>query len=344
MVNSARTEAGVALALLGALEAGAGDCVSGGQLGRRLKVSRACIWKHVQALRRQGYEIRSECRKGYRLLSAPERITPLAVQKSLVASVIGREVHCFDRLGSTQDVAFRMAQKGAPEGTVVLAEEQSGGRGRLGRSFYSPRGGLWFSVILRPPLEPQLCLPASLMAGVAVSEAIAGITALSPVLKWPNDILLNGRKAAGMLAEIVAETDAVHFLLCGIGINVNIARHAFPAELTDTATSLSAELGREVGRTGLLCAVLERLDYYYQALLRGGAEPVLAAWKRAPNFLGRQVSLVCDGKLVEGVAEDLDGQGALLVRGAEGMRRVVSGEVRLAEGAPTLRDHVGGRV
>lgn len=330
MVNDTLAKGGVRLRLLAALEAAGNGYVSGEELGRHLAVSRTSIWKHVRALRAQGYGVEAQGTRGYRLLSCPDAPNPLEVRKRLRSRILGSELRCLREVGSTQDEAFKLAQSGAREGTVVLAEEQSGGRGRVGRLFFSPRGGLWFSFILRPPLQPQVCMPVSLLAGVAVSEAVREATGLPAVLKWPNDVLIGGRKAAGILAEIVAETDAVRFVICGIGVNANIPAGAFPGELQPIATSLSAELGRSVSLLDLLCRILERLDLHYREFLDRGASTVLDAWRACPNVLGGPVRVTSAGDVVEGTAVDLDPEGALLVRmDNDEVKRVIVGDVSL---------------
>ena len=316
--------------MLRALEVGRGRYISGEKLSRRLSVTRTSVWKHVRALRGQGYRIESLPHCGYRLISCPDTMAPLEVRKQLDCRVLGREVYCFAEVGSTQDEAFRMAQKGAPEGTLVIAEQQVGGRGRVGRAFFSPPGGLWFSFILRPQLRPQLCLPLSLMAGVAVSEAVREFTGLPAVLKWPNDVLVGGKKVVGILAELVAETDVVRFVICGIGVNANISREAFPVELSPIATSLSLELGRAVPLTRLLCRIVESLDRRYTDFLARGPEYILDAWRRSPNVLGVRVRVTLAGEVIQGTALDLDEEGALLVKTDGGsVKRVTVGDVYL---------------
>lgn len=320
------------LRLLRAVEAYGGEFASGEELSRKLLVSRTSIWKHMRVLRAQGYDIESHPRRGYRLISCPNDLSSLEVRKTLSCSVFGCDIQQLGRVESTQQEAFRMAQRGAPAGTVVLAEEQTGGRGRVGRSFFSPRGGLWFSVILRPPLQPQVCLPLSLMAGVAVVEAIRSLTKLPAVLKWPNDALIGGRKVAGILAEIVAETDAVRFVILGIGVNANIPADDFPAELRTIATSLEAELGCDVSRGKLLGAILENLDRRYSDLLSLGAESVFDAWRRCPNVLGSRIKVHSVNELVHGLALDIDVDGALLVRTDDGaVKRIIVGDVSINE-------------
>ncbi len=323
------------LCVLKALEVAGGDFVSGAGLSHGLKVSRTSIWKHVRALQEQGYIIESRPHKGYRLISCPGTLSPLEIRKCLRAKVIGSEIQLISRVGSTQDECFNLAQKGAGEGLVVMAEEQFGGRGRVGRSFFSPKGGLWFSFVLRPPLHPQVCMPISLLAGVALSEAIRETTGLPAVLKWPNDILIRGRKAAGILTEIVAETDAVRFVVCGIGVNANVSEEKFPVELRPIATSLSSELGHEVSARELLVRILEKLDHYYLEMLSHGAKAILEAWRTNPNVLGSRIQVTSLNEKVEGTAVALDEDGALLVRTDDGLcRRVIAGDVVLKERQP----------
>ncbi|MDO8473255.1 MAG: biotin--[acetyl-CoA-carboxylase] ligase [Dehalococcoidia bacterium] len=318
------------LRLLCAIEACGGEFVSGEELSRRFSVSRTSIWKQMRVLRAKGYDIESQPRRGYRLISCPEDISALEVRKRLSCSLFGCDIQQLARVASTQQEAFRMAQGGAPAGTVVLAEEQTGGRGRVGRSFFSPPGGLWFSVILRPPLQPQVCLPLSLMAGVAVVESVIGLTGLPAVLKWPNDVLVGGKKVAGILAEMVAETDAVRFVILGIGVNANVPVGAFPVELQSIATSLSAESGKDVSRSRLLCTILENLDRRYADMLSLGAGSVLDAWRKCPNVLGGRVRVNSINEQVQGLALDLDIDGALLVRTDDGtVKRVIVGDVSM---------------
>ncbi|MBI2917847.1 MAG: biotin--[acetyl-CoA-carboxylase] ligase [Chloroflexi bacterium] len=314
--------------VLGLFLAASGGHLSGQEISRRLDMSRTAIWKHVQSLRRAGYLIESSPRLGYRLLARPDRLLPAEVHSGLRAQVLGRDLHHLETATSTQEVASRMARAGAPEGTVVVAEEQTAARGRLGRHYFTPRGGIWFSAVLRPPLIPQEVPLISLLAGIAVAEAVAEETGLPVQLKWPNDVLIRGRKAVGILTELAAEAEAVAFILCGIGINVNQRAADFPEPLRATATSLREELGREVPRASLFRCVLEKLDRYYQSFLQQGPAPVLEVWRRLPNILGERVRVATGKESLEGVALGLDRDGALLLQLADGsLNRVLAGDV-----------------
>lgn len=307
-----------------------GAFVSGQEISQQLGVSRTSVWKHLQALQRDGCQVEAVPRSGYRLLNSPDLLLPFIIQAKLKTRTIGQRIYHFTLLESTQAVAHRLAQQREPEGAVVIAEEQTGGRGRWGRSFFSPPGGLWFSLILRPPLQPQAALSLTLLAGVAVAEAIRNLAPLNVVLKWPNDILIGSRKAVGMLGEMIAEVDVLRYVVLGIGVNVNVKASAFPRDLKDIATSLSHELGREVSRSDFLVQVLERTEHYYGLLLRHGARPVLDAWRSLPSILGSTVSAETPEGSLEGKALDIDDQGALIVQTAAGEKvKVLAGDVHL---------------
>mgnify|MGYP001339497558 CR=1 FL=1 len=227
-------------------------------------------------------------------------------------------------LPSTQDVARSLAEDGAPEWTVVVAGEQTDGRGRLGNSFFSPSGGLYCSVVLRPVLPPAQAPLLGLAAGLALAEAVRDQAGLTAILKWPNDLLLAGKKVSGLLVELAASGDSIRYLVVGIGVNVNIG--AFPTELETIATSLQLELGREVSLEPLRDNVLARLRSRYAC----DARQLLDDWRAWPNLLGRPVSVAGPDQAWKGIAEDVDTDGALLVRVEDGrLRRVVAADVHL---------------
>lgn len=228
---------------------------------------------------------------------------------------------------STQTIARQLAHDGAAEGTVVVAREQTGGRGRLGNSFFSPPGGLYLSLLLRPTLAPSHTPLIGLVAGVALAQAIADVSGRESVLKWPNDVLLSGRKVCGILAEVVGGCTIV-----GVGVNANIPPATLPAGLRTTATSLLAESGRAVALDDLLSAILGRFERGYRQLL-DKPESAVAEWRATPNVLGERVRVATHGRVLEGVAADLDADGALIVRIATGeLCRCVAAEVHLLRG------------
>ena len=229
----------------------AGDAsVSGAELARHLEVSRAAVWARIQELRSLGYEIEASPHHGYRLLTVPDLLHADDLLARLGhTKIVGRDIRVFQETTSTNDVVEKLARDEVKEGIVVFAESQSKGRGRLGRKWVSPaRKGLWFSVLLRPDLRPQAATQLTILSAVALRRAIEAETGLRAEIKWPNDILVNGRKAAGILTELRAELDRVQHLILGIGIDVNLNAGDFPSELRNHATSLKVELGKQVSR------------------------------------------------------------------------------------------------
>ncbi|HHY92101.1 MAG TPA: biotin--[acetyl-CoA-carboxylase] ligase [Firmicutes bacterium] len=301
---------------------------SGEEISRALGVSRTAVWKYISDLRRSGYDIEAHPRLGYRLQGRPDKLLPTEVRSGLKTARLGQAVHYFATITSTNDVARDLAERGAPEGTLVVAEEQRSGRGRRGRAWASPPGvGIWASLVLRPDFLPSQAPLLTLTAAVAGAEAIHQVTGLTAGIKWPNDLLLGGRKVAGILMELSAELDAVLYVILGIGINVNTA--AFPAEIAPVATSLYREAGRSVSRRELLQAFLERFEYWYDRLPEE-AEALRNRWRELSVTLGRRVTVISPQFTVAGVARNIDREGALLLETETGdLVRILSGDVSL---------------
>ena len=305
----------------------AGRLVSGQELSRRLGVTRTAVWKHVEELRDNGYKIAAVPRLGYRLLASPDRLTEVEVRHGLGTKVMGQKIHHFDSLDSTMNEAFRLGMDGAPEGTVVVAETQSKGRGRLGRVWTSPKGkGLYFSIILRPACAPSEAARLTLLAAVAVGEAVETNTGTQARIKWPNDLLLNGKKFCGILTEMNAETDRVRFVIVGIGLNVNAAVSQIPSD----ATSLKIAQGRAIIRVALLQEILRAFEARYQGMLKDGYAGVLSEWRKRSAMDGRKVRFVDRGRETAGVAVGLAEDGGLLVKLANGaVVKRISGDILL---------------
>lgn len=306
--------------------------LSGQELSRRLGLSRAAVWKAVDALRAEGYEIEARTGLGYRLASAPDVLTEAEIRSFLgETAVVGRELRCFQELDSTN--TYLKAQADAPDGTVAVADSQTAGRGRMDRSFQSPRGqGIYLSVLLRPALPPDRLPPVTALAGVAVCAAVERVCGVRPGLKWPNDPVLGGKKLCGILTELSleAETGRVQSLVLGIGINVGQRPEDFSPEVREMATSLLQVLGKPVSRPRLAAALLEELDRAYAALLAGDLSEYLAAYRRRCVNLGKTVRLIPfgGGERETAQAVDIDGEFSLVVRGTDGRERTVrSGEV-----------------
>ena len=311
----------------------AGDnFISGESIAGELGISRTAVWKHIQKLREHGYAIISRERRGYRLKDAPDLLLPSEIQIGLDTEIIGKEMEYHPSVDSTNRLAKKLAYHGAAEGTIVVAEEQTGGKGRLERNFYSPRGkGIWFSVILRPNFLPHDAPKCTLMAAVAVAEAMKRFN-MKAQIKWPNDIMFNGRKLVGILTEISGELGKINYLVIGIGINVNISRDDFPEELQPVAASLSEICGEEISRVKFLRAVLEEFDKLYREVNSTGFDNVLKIWRKYNVTLGkniRVISAIDGGETFTGRAVDLNSDGALVVKTDNGLRAVYAGDVSI---------------
>lgn len=252
------------------------DYVAEADLARMTRLSAGEVRRALIALRRMGYEIEDHPDLGYRFLAATDALLPEEILFGLQTKVIGRQFHCCDVVGSTNDVAFDLATRGAPEGMVVVAEQQTTGRGRQGRTWHSPPGvGITMTCILRPPLQAPEFWKVTACASVAVCRAIAAQTGLRPAVKKPNDVLVEGRKVCGILTEARRDT-----VILGIGISVNHGWEDFPEELHDVATSLRIALGQKVDRTGLLRRALEALDTGYDELQKDGGAAAVERWNK----------------------------------------------------------------
>jgi len=306
-----------------------GRVVSGEELGTALKVSRTAVWKHVKNLLSQGYQIESVPSRGYRFLAAPDVLTSLEITSGLQTKRIGRQISSVRETESTNLLAFRLAENSAPEGTVVIAEAQTGGKGRLGRHWESPPGvNLYCSVILRPPMSPVRAPQLTFLSAVAVARAIEEVAQLRPTIKWPNDVLLNGRKVAGLLNEMSAETDTIHCVVLGIGVNINMGLEQFPNNLRQPATSLFLEKGVSVNRVDFTRALLTSLDTLYDYYLAHGFPVIREEWLSRSTVQGRKVRVSFGKGEMEGVVSGVDNDGALLIiRGDGTQERVLAGDV-----------------
>lgn len=310
-----------------------GGVVSGEELSQVLNVSRTAVWKHIKSLQNVGYRIAAVPSLGYRLVATPDIFVPAEIAAGLHTQRIGREIICYTEIDSTNTISYKLAEEGAADGTVVLADHQRAGKGRLGRSWESPAGvNLYCSVILRPAIVPMVAYQLTFLSAVAVARAVAGSTTLVPQIKWPNDILINGRKVAGLLNEMSAETEKVHFIVLGIGVNLNMGRELFPADLRHPATSLFLESGERVDRTAFTRELLAALDILYDDYLRFGYAPIREEWLTRCHMLGRKVSVTMQDRVIIGEVTGIDENGALLVRMSSGREeRILSGDVSFCE-------------
>ena len=303
--------------------------ISGETLGHRLGISRTAVWKHVNTLRRMGYEISSSPRSGYFFIRSPDLLLPDEINCGLSTSFMGRHILYSTEVTSTQDVAEQAARRGDREGTVAIAERQTRGRGRKGRQWVSPvNDGIYLSAVLRPPLPPERALQIPLIAGVAAARAIKAKTQVVPALKWPNDIMLNGKKAGGILTEMSSDIDEVHHVILGIGLNVNVLKSHLPAPLQKTATSLIDVCGRRISRVKLVQCFLAELESIYREFLTFGFGSIREEWLSFSNTIGSEVRVVSGSDTIEGMALDIDKDGFLLVKEPGGhVAKIVSGDV-----------------
>lgn len=322
------TDARILSALRHSPEAG----VSGADLSHSLGISRAAIWARIEELRTLGYEIVASPHQGYRLLSVPDALhAEYLLSLNADNQIVGRDIRVFEETGSTNDIVEKLARDGVKEGVAVFAESQTRGRGRLGRKWLSPaRKGLWFSVLLRPDLHPQAATQLTVAAATSLWRAIRNQTGLMPEIKWPNDIVIKGRKVAGVLTELSAELDHIKHLILGIGLDVNLEAAEFPPELRQTATSLKAETGRHFQRAELAAAILHELDRDYERIRTHRFGEVAEEWQEHCATLGCRVSIHVGDRVLQGFAEALDDDGALLLRTQHGrLERIIGGDVTL---------------
>jgi len=299
--------------------------LSGEEMSKGLDITRSAVWKHIEKLRCLGYEFDAVPHLGYRLRRSPDRLYAFEISPLLKTAILGKKILYYNELDSTNTTAYALAQKGACEGTVVIAEKQHKGKGRLARKWVSPKGrGLYCSVILKPPMTPFQAPVITLMAAVSIAQAIRDTAHIHALIKWPNDIILNNKKTAGILTEMDAEADRIKFIILGMGININARRTELPA----CATSLARETDAQFSRAELLVSMLERLEANYTVIKKTGFLSIRPEWLRLSATLGKRVRAECMHRITEGVAVDIDDDGALKIRLDNGFHeRISAGDV-----------------
>jgi len=301
--------------------------VSGEHICKQLGVTRAAIWKIIKALKKEGYSIESVTNKGYRLLDIPDILRSSEILFGLTTEYMGRNNEVFECISSTNEVAKQKALEGAVNGSLFVAEMQTSGKGRLGKTWHSPAGsGLWMSLVLRPHLDPEQLIKVTLVSGISVCLAIREVTGLDARIKWPNDIVVNGKKICGILTEMVAEQDCINCVIVGIGVNVNTSN--FPNDISAIATSILIECGERYKRVRILHRVLETLEINYEKFIVTGFNgDLLDEYKTLCINIGREVSFMIDGIMFCGIAKDIAPSGQLIVEADDGkMFTLKSGE------------------
>ena len=305
-----------------------GDYLSGQQLCGTLGVSRTAVWKAVGELKEEGYIIEAVRNRGYRLVEGADVITQAELASMLHTQWIGTRLEYFDETDSTNIRARKLAEEGAPHGTLVVADRQTAGKGRRGRSWVSPAGtGIWMSMVLRPSMAPMSASMLTLIAGLAVVKGVKESTGLEAMIKWPNDAVLNGKKICGILTEMSTEVECIRYVIPGIGINVNI--DDFPEEIRDKATSLKLEAGRNIKRSPVIAAVADSFEYYYDIFMKtSNMSGLKDDYNKALVNKDREVLVLDPRGQYKGRALGIDDEGSLLVRQEDGnVSAVISGEV-----------------
>jgi BirA family transcriptional regulator, biotin operon repressor / biotin---[acetyl-CoA-carboxylase] ligase len=303
--------------------------VNGPQIAKEIGVTRATVWTWVQKLRSLGVKVKGHPRTGYHIEQIPDILVPKLLSHRLTGTAFSKRIFHFFKIDSTNTVALRMGEEGEPHGAVFLAEEQSAGRGRAGRKWLSEKSaGIHCTILLRPPMSPALAPLLTLVAGVAARDAVAEETGLNPDIRWPNDLLINGKKFGGILIEMRAEPDRIHYAAVGIGINVNQTK--MPAEIAPIATSLRMETGKIHSRIELLVRLLRRFDHYYNLFLAQGAPPILEQFAKVSSYYrGKRVQITTFRETFTGTTVGLEPSGVLRVQrdDGRGIDPVISGDV-----------------
>lgn len=305
------------------------DFISGEEIGERFNMTRAGIWKHVNSLKEEGYIIESISKRGYKLISSPDILTYEEVEEYLKTSFIGRNIYYYDSIDSTNIMGKEIAFS-EKEGTIVVGEEQLAGKGRMGREWISPKGkGIYMSIVLKPDIEPMKASKITLIGAAAVNKALSNLGIKSSI-KWPNDILINGKKISGILTEISGEINMVDYLIMGIGVNVNLNKADIPKELKDKATSINIEEGKFINRKLLMANILNEFeDLYIDFKDNGNISKTVEICRENSVLIGKEVNVIRGKENRKGIAVDINEEGELVVEFETGIEKIYSGEVSL---------------
>ncbi|MFX3633453.1 MAG: biotin--[acetyl-CoA-carboxylase] ligase [Candidatus Pristimantibacillus sp.] len=296
-----------------------GEYVSGEMISQQFNVSRTAIWKQIKKLESAGYQFEASRKLGYRLIAIPDKLSVAEITEKLQASVFGRSIHWFNEVDSTQNLAKKLAEEGAPEGTLIIAEQQMNGRGRMGRAWVSPQGkGIWMSLIMRPSVPIHFAPQLTLLTAVALCRSLNRMTSLPIGIKWPNDLLIAGKKISGILLESVAEEERLRYVIAGIGISVNLEEGDYPPELLDRATSLRIAKGDKLNRADIIADFMQEWEQLYFLYQEQGFAPIVTLWEALSVSLNRPARLTTPQGVIEGVPVGLDQSGAIAVKQNDG--------------------------
>ncbi len=292
------------------------DFISGAEMANILKITRAAIWKRITLLRKKGYTIQASPARGYRLIKSPE-LSMEEIKISLPASLrkIGSQLRIFDSVVSTNKVAAEFAAKDYPDGTVIISDTQTGGKGRLGRLWLSPpEKNVYMSIIMRPDILPKDATILTIMSSVACASAIRNLTSIPVTIKWPNDMLVSNKKLGGILTEIKSDMDRIHYAVVGIGININMDISDMPDELKTISTSIKNETGEAWARSQVAVSIIKELDKWYDILSKMGKKPIIDEWLQLSATIGQKVKITIGDTILTGIAEGIDEEGMLILK------------------------------
>lgn len=313
------------------LKKSANDFTSGQEISNKLGVSRTAIWKYINQIRDDGYEIQSIVSKGYRIISLPDILTLEEIEPYLNTNFIGRNIIHFDSIESTNSITKSLEDSKESNGSVVISEEQTNGRGRLGRSWISPKyKGIWMSIFLKPNLNPVDAVNLTQIAAAAVVKATEEL-GIKTLVKWPNDIVINNKKVCGILTEMKAELTRINYVVVGLGINVNIEESEFPEDIKDIATSLKIQTNSSINRQELTARILNNFEFLYSKFIdQNNIEASISICRENSAVIGKDVLIINREKQIEANVIDIDTNGRLLVEYADGRREhIISGEISI---------------
>jgi BirA family transcriptional regulator, biotin operon repressor / biotin---[acetyl-CoA-carboxylase] ligase len=303
------------------------DYISGDYIAGKMGISRTAVWKYVNHLDEMGYTVSKAKGKGYNLLKSPDKLYPWEIERHLAARYMGRKITYQETVDSTNLVAFRLALGGEPEGSAVVAESQNMGRGRLGRVWFSPYGkNLCLSVILRPQVHPSRIYPITFLSSLAVYDTVRALGA-EPTLKWPNDVLIKGKKVCGTLIELSTEAEMVRFVVVGIGLNINVKQGELSEEIRGKATSLSMETKKVFERPAVCGMLLSNLEKYYEVFKEKSESEICRIWEERADIRGKFLEIVQMGEVHRGISEGIDKDGAILINEEGTVRKIIAGDV-----------------
>lgn len=295
------------------------EYISGQKIAELTGASRTAVWKHIEDLRNEGYVLEAVRKKGYRIVSVPNKMSADSIRLHLKSKTLGQQIYYYDTVDTTQKVANELANTTGVEGTIVVADTQTAGKGRLARQWSSAKGkGIWMSIILKPNIPIHQAPKLTLITAVAVAQGIQATTGIKPHIKWPNDLLLNGKKIVGILTEMQAEADGIHSVVIGVGINCNQLVEDFTPELKDIATSLLVEGGEAVSREELICSVLQHLEELYQTFQQEGFAEIKKLWESFAINMGKTITATTAQGRITGIALGITEDGVLLLKDESG--------------------------